>query len=421
MNETRATSYDDLADFYRWFSAIRTFGVLIAALGIAAFHFLGWLAFDPRPVLFVIMPALLLSSLLWLTLLDQRVLVRPLLYVQLIVDTLLVTAGTYFSGGVQSDFLFLYAVVVVSATLISLRAVCVATAASVLAFLFLLYGANLGLLPARAGVSGVPGPADFQRLALFVFVAAILGFQSYYYVSRFKRKDEEILKLKDEFLFRAVHDLRAPLTALKWITERLKKPGFLASHPDMREDVRQMQDLSARMLKLIEDLLAVSRGEQADVRLALEPVNTTGLLRQLIGQYAGAAEAANVLISLKPYAAVLNANADADALKEIFSNLIENAVKYNRPGGSVIVSNRAGAGGAVVVEIEDTGIGIAPENLPRLFSPYFRTAEAKRLLPGTGLGLYLVKKLSERMGGRVSVASTPGAGTTFTVELPGSG
>lgn len=415
IHQTQGFSEGDIAAFYRWFTAVRTASVAVVGLTVAALWWLNLLPFDPVPILFIVLPVMLGSSLLWLTVLEYGLWPKFFLYAQLGADLAIVTVGLYYAGSARGDFVFLYLLLVISAALISLRAVILTTAASALAYLGLIYGAQLGWLNGRQA-SLTAEPSDLIRLGVFVFVALVLGLQSYYYVSRFKRKDDEILRLKDEFLFRAVHDLRAPLTAIRWITEKFRKPGFLAQHPDLRDDVRQMQEMSSRMLSLIQDLLAVSRGEQTEVGLKSEVVNTTGLLRQVAQEVAAAAAERNVLVSFKPYAAVLNATADREALKEVLSNLAENAVKYNRPGGAVILTNRA-VDGTVELVVEDTGIGISPESMPKLFTPYFRAAEVKKV-PGTGLGLYLVKKLVEKMSGRVTVASTAGQGTSFTVSLP---
>lgn len=415
VNKTQSFSDGDVAAFYRWFTAVRTASVAVVGVSVAALWWLNLLPFDPVPILFVVLPVMLGSSLLWLTVLEYELWPRFFLYAQLAADLTIVTVGLYYAGSSRGDFVFLYLLLVISAALISLRAVILTTAASALAYLGLIYGAELGWLNGRQA-SLVAEPSDLVRLGVFVFVALVLGLQSYYYVSRFKRKDDEILRLKDEFLFRAVHDLRAPLTAIRWITEKFRKPGFLAQHPDLRDDVRQMQEMSSRMLSLIQDLLAVSRGEQTEVGLKAEVVNTTGLLRQVAQEVAAQAAERNVLVSFKPYAAVLNATADREALKEVLSNLAENAVKYNKPGGAVILTNRT-QDGTVELVVEDTGIGISPESMTKLFTPYFRAAEVKKV-PGTGLGLYLVKKLVEKMSGRVTVASTAGQGTSFTVSLP---
>jgi two-component system sensor histidine kinase BaeS len=113
-------------------------------------------------------------------------------------------------------------------------------------------------------------------------------------------------------------------------------------------------------------------------------------------------------------------HSDRARVKQILLNLLTNGIKFNRPGGAVTVAafRAPGPGDGLSVTVADTGRGIAPEALPHIFEKFYRAPAAERTTPGTGLGLAIAQRLAEALGGSLSAGSTPGAGTTFTLQLP---
>jgi signal transduction histidine kinase len=221
--------------------------------------------------------------------------------------------------------------------------------------------------------------------------------------------------LKDELFFRTVHDLRAPLTALRWITDKFGRPEFLEKNPEVSQDLNNIRDLHSRMLGLIKDALAVGKGENLDIPLAEQRIELNNFLQNLVEQFQPAAKGQNIQISFQRASESVVVKADSEALKEIFSNLLDNAIKYNKPAGRVEVALSQEVNLAKIV-VRDTGLGVSKEGLKNLFNPYFRDSNVKDL-PGTGLGLYLVKKLAEKMNGQIAVASTLNQGTAFTLHF----
>ncbi|HYO62090.1 MAG TPA: ATP-binding protein [Pyrinomonadaceae bacterium] len=227
---------------------------------------------------------------------------------------------------------------------------------------------------------------------------------------------ERLEGVRQEFLSNVSHELRTPLTAILAFVETLEEGGVddAANHRRFLSVIRRNAE---RMHDLIDDILELSAIEAGNV-----PVEPRAVaLRPLVGHVLTAIEsrAAERGVELvNEVAAGVTVRADARRLEQMLTNLVDNAVKFNREGGRVHVAH-ARAGRADRVTVRDTGEGIPPEHLPRIFERFYRVDRARsRALGGTGLGLAIVKHLARAHGGEATVRSTPGTGSTFTIELP---
>ena len=147
-------------------------------------------------------------------------------------------------------------------------------------------------------------------------------------------------------------------------------------------------------------------------------VNVSAVVDACLAIHARAASAKDVCLARQPDCGPLFVRSDEEGLRQILDNLVDNAIKYTPDGGNVSVGWRAEDSKGMIV-VEDTGLGIAPEDQERLFERFFRVDKARsREMGGTGLGLAIVKHLTQSFGGRVTVQSTPGSGSKFVVELP---
>jgi two-component system phosphate regulon sensor histidine kinase PhoR len=174
---------------------------------------------------------------------------------------------------------------------------------------------------------------------------------------------------------------------------------------------------AARLQGLVEDLLDLSRIESREFRLNLEPLDVRPILTHIVGLFRERAEKKQIALGLELPEELPRALADRRALEHVFTNLVDNAVKYCGSGAQIRVTATAD-GERIRVRIQDTGPGIEERHLPRLFERFYRVdAGRSRELGGTGLGLSIVKNLVEAMGGRVSVESKLGQGTTFGFSL----
>jgi PAS domain S-box-containing protein len=233
---------------------------------------------------------------------------------------------------------------------------------------------------------------------------------------------ERANRAKSEFLSRTSHELRTPLNAILGFGQLLEMEENLGAEP--RESVEQILQAGHHLLSLVNEVLDISNAESGVMTLALEPVPVDQLITEtlsLIGSLEGSLQL-NVERA-SPLGCGWKVLADPQRLKQVLLNLLSNAIKYNRPGGKVIVEFapiEAADPPAFRFSVQDTGPGISPEKLPRLFTPFDRldAERTKTHIAGTGLGLALAKRMVELMGGRIGVESVVGEGSTFWVEVP---
>ncbi len=231
---------------------------------------------------------------------------------------------------------------------------------------------------------------------------------------------ERALRLKDEFLAYMSHELRTPLNAILGISEILLA-GYRGPLNERQHNFVSAIDTSGRhLLSLINDLLDVSKIEAGKVDIHLETVIISDVCQASLSFVKEQASKKGVALGFKYEKTALKVMADQRRLKQILVNLLSNAVKFTPSGGEVKLSVRADLQKArVEFSVSDTGIGIAPADLERLFTPFTQVdSSLSRQHEGTGLGLVLVKRLAELHNGEVSVVSEVGKGSCFTVSLP---
>jgi signal transduction histidine kinase/ActR/RegA family two-component response regulator len=219
---------------------------------------------------------------------------------------------------------------------------------------------------------------------------------------------------KNEFLSRMSHELRTPLAAIMGFSELL---GMADLDERKSEWAATILKAGKHLLQLVDEVLDISRIEAGELSFSVEPVPIARLLQEARELIEPLAEARDVTVHPPRTAEGISyVRADNQRLKQVLINLLSNAVKYNREGGSVEVSVETEGSDRVRIAVTDTGRGIAPESIEKLFIPFERL-DADSDVQGTGLGLALSQRLVEAMGGTLTVTSTPGEGSTFTVEL----
>jgi two-component system phosphate regulon sensor histidine kinase PhoR len=239
---------------------------------------------------------------------------------------------------------------------------------------------------------------------------------------------ERLEQVRQEFLSNVSHELRTPLTAILAFIETLEA-GALDDKEASQRFLSIIRRNAMRMHELIDDILELSAIEAGNAPVSAEPVELHPIVDEVIASLANKASEQSVIISnnVAPEATVY---ADARRLEQMLTNLVENAIKFNRENGSVIIrfekeTNPTSASGSAVngqrsaVIVEDTGEGIPAQHLERLFERFYRVDRARsRDLGGIGLGLAIVKHLARAHGGEVTVASELGRGSRFSIELP---
>ena len=234
-----------------------------------------------------------------------------------------------------------------------------------------------------------------------------------------KAEAEQANIAKSEFLSRMSHELRTPMNSILGFAQLMNMGELKPAH---KKGVDHILNSGKHLLCLINEVLDLSRIEAGKLSISLEPVQLRGIILETMDIVRPLAAERNLTIQLLDSSDhYLFTEADRQGLKQVLLNLTSNAVKYNRDGGKVLVKcelmhpeNKP----IVRISITDTGIGIAPESVTKLFSPFERFGADKTDTEGTGLGLAIAKKMIEAMDGKIGVESEVGIGSTFWIELP---
>jgi len=228
-------------------------------------------------------------------------------------------------------------------------------------------------------------------------------------------------EVKRDFVQNVSHELRTPLTAIKGFAETMQPSIDQANRPYLETIIRNTD----RLVSLVQDLLTLSELEERGTELQLEDVDLKEIAGQMLRLFEARANSKGLRLVLSvsapqsptPSAKPLSLRADRFKLEQVFINLLDNAVKYTDKGE--IELSLSHDDGRAVIKVRDTGAGIAPDHLARLYERFYVVDKSRsRQLGGTGLGLSIVKHIVLLHGGDVTVRSTPGAATTFTVTLP---
>jgi len=231
---------------------------------------------------------------------------------------------------------------------------------------------------------------------------------------RAETEAERANQAKSEFLSRMSHELRTPLNAILGFGQLLEMER---PDPRQRESTEQILRAGRHLLRLIDEVLDIARIEAGGLRLSLEPVPLPETIRDATELMSTLARDRRIDLRVDDVPAGLHVMADRQRLQQVLLNLLSNGVKYTPPGGAVTVSCATLPASRVQVRVTDTGVGIAPDKIGRLFTAFDRLGAETGDIEGTGLGLTLSKHLVEAMGGVLRVDSGLGVGSTFSVEL----
>jgi signal transduction histidine kinase/AmiR/NasT family two-component response regulator len=257
---------------------------------------------------------------------------------------------------------------------------------------------------------------------------------------------EQANEAKSEYLSRMSHELRTPLNAILGFAQllelddldteqrrRLASPA-LSAHGPIRSNgqpdttactgrpsitvVNSTRSGLRHLLSLINEVLDIAAIEAGRLSLSLEPVALADVAAETVSLIRPLADQQNIVVVGPEVSCSTHVLGDRQRLKQVLLNLLSNAVKYNREGGSVQLACEPMDGGRLRIMVTDTGPGVPPDAIERLFVPFERVTNEQSSIEGTGLGLPLSKRLAEAMGGTLDLVSTPGQGSTFWVELP---
>jgi two-component system phosphate regulon sensor histidine kinase PhoR len=249
---------------------------------------------------------------------------------------------------------------------------------------------------------------------IYLSSAAYLGSQELAVVTLHDLTEMKRLeRIKKELVVNVTHELRTPLTAIKGFVETLEEEGDKKKQNYLRIIKRNTD----RLIRIVEDLLSLTELEEKEFPLEREEVNLKELAENVFKIFEREAKEKDLYLKLLADEKLPLVRADSFRLEQMFVNLLDNGLKYTEKGGVTIYLIRKE--GEVIIEVQDTGIGIAAEHLPRIFERFYTVDKARsRKLGGTGLGLSIVKHIVLLHGGKIQVKSDLGLGTKFTVTLP---
>jgi signal transduction histidine kinase len=226
----------------------------------------------------------------------------------------------------------------------------------------------------------------------------------------------ELDQMKTQFVSDVSHELRTPLTNLTLYLDLLA----LANNPDRQAAyIQTLKRETGRLAHLIEDLLTISRLEAGRIQFQIRPVDINQIVANLVSDRIFLAAQKEIELKFSPAQTLPLAAVDENMLTQAISNLLTNATNYTQAGGSIFVSTARPSTGWLTIRVADTGVGIAPEESRRIFERFYRgNASQVTGAEGTGLGLAISQEIIQRMGGKITVNSVPGEGSTFTIWLP---
>ncbi|URN82807.1 ATP-binding protein [Acetobacterium wieringae] len=229
---------------------------------------------------------------------------------------------------------------------------------------------------------------------------------------------EKANRAKSKFLSSMSHELRTPLNAILGFSQLMELNPKEPLSESQRQYVTEIIRAGDHLLNLINEILDLSRIESGRFSLSNEPVELITLVGEILSLMQPLADQNQVTLSFEPpEPATLTTVTDRTRLKQILINLISNAIKYNRPDGQVTIRLEEN-GDHLYFHVIDTGLGIPADQLSAIFEPFLRLPETSNVVEGTGIGLTLVKQLSQLINGSIEVTSTPGDGSHFCLTIP---
>ena len=244
------------------------------------------------------------------------------------------------------------------------------------------------------------------------------------------RRDLELTRVNDQlrkldeaksgFISVVAHQLRTPLSGIKWTLNLLINGDMGILTTEQKTFLMKAYESNDRMISLVNDMLGADRIESGKVRYVFQPVHLYDIIDNVLFELLPQANAKGLTVSFTSRPKDLpKVRADPEKVRAVFQNLLDNAIKYSRQKGTIEVGMKASERNEVSVWIKDDGIGIPKEQQKNIFERFFRAQNAIKLeTDGSGLGLFIVKSIVERHGGKVSFESVEGHGVTFYFTLP---
>jgi len=285
-------------------------------------------------------------------------------------------------------------------------------------FLFIVMGILIGLTSIISFAIGTRYIADPPFVAFIVLLLSAFLFVIAFLVIRSFEKLAEANRMKSEFISIVSHQLRSPLSNLRWALELLMSGRLGKIEEKQTEYFKILKENAARMRELISDLLIVSRIETATLPQKNEEFSLKDLTEKVLEGFEAFARASNVEIKFEAEKDLPLVFADPSQIRQVLENLVDNAIRYIHGRGKVEIKIKK-RNKSLYFEIKDTGVGIPKEDRKYIFQKFFRSENVlKHQTQGSGLGLFIAKSIIERSGGRIGFRSEEEKGSTFWFSLP---
>jgi signal transduction histidine kinase len=285
-------------------------------------------------------------------------------------------------------------------------------------FLFLVMGAIIIVTALLAYAIGNRYVADPEIVALIVIILTLILFIISFVITNSFERLAEANRMKSEFISVISHQLRTPLSNLRWVVELLMSGRLGKIKEKQIEYFRILKENSARMGELVKDLLTVSRIETKTLPLNKEEISLEKIIRELIKEFKPFAQASNVEIKFVSQKKLPKVFIDPSQIKLVLENLLDNAIRYIKEKGKILVKLEK-KGEKIYFEIRDNGVGIPKEDQRYIFQKFFRSGNImKKQTQGSGLGLYIAKSIVVKSGGKIGFKSQEDRGSTFWFTVP---
>ncbi|PIP87197.1 hypothetical protein COW81_01420 [Candidatus Campbellbacteria bacterium CG22_combo_CG10-13_8_21_14_all_36_13] len=254
---------------------------------------------------------------------------------------------------------------------------------------------------------------------LFVILFLAIAVRLWDYALLYK-KIKEVDQMKDEFISMASHELRTPVTAIRGYASLILEGSFGEVNEEVKKSLSNINSSAKRLNLLVEDLLEVSRIEQGRIEVKSSPTDVNPIIAKTVEDLTVQAKEKNLVLSYLPHSDKLPLiNIDQDKFTQIIVNLIGNAIKYTKEGTVEVFTEVKDSGKILEIKVKDSGVGMSANERKNLFGKFYRIQnESTKGIGGTGLGLWITKKMVDLMGGQITVDSIEKVGTQFTVSFP---
>lgn len=285
-------------------------------------------------------------------------------------------------------------------------------------FLFLVMGSVIALASIVSYLIGTRYIANPEMVALIILIITTILFIIAFVMTRSFERLAEASRMKSEFINIISHQMRSPLTNIKWTFELLTSKEMEMPSGKVEEYLNNVKENIARMVELIDDLLIVSKIEQGTFPVLRKEISLENLIKELVSRYKVFAEASHIELNFYPQKNLPEVFTDPSLFKIVVENLIDNAIRYTKGKGNVEIGLERREKD-LFFKIKDSGVGIPKKEQRYIFQKFFRAENIlKERTRGSGLGLYVCKSIIEKLGGKIWFESKEGKGATFYFTLP---